>query len=83
MTQITQKGVNDRESQFNQRLGSLAYQKEMLLRQIKDIDHDIAAIEGALQANEASKKDILADIAVAQVKEKEAVEAAEKTAKKK
>lgn len=80
----TQDGLKARQVQYTQRLGSLAYERIKLQRQIKDIDHDIAALEGAIQADEATQKDVLTDIAIAQAQEKEIVEAAEqKGAKKK
>lgn len=70
---VTSKGLAERQAKYHQRLGSLAYERLNHTRQIEAIDRDMAAIEGAIQANNLTKSDVNTDIAVAQAKEKQTV----------
>ena len=56
--EIVTKGLADRQAQIETRLGTLAYNRLGLIRQVEEIDKGIAALEAMAQANDYAKKDL-------------------------
>jgi len=70
---IIAKGINQRRANIENNLGVLAYQRLALMREMEEIDKQIAAYEAMADENTQAKKDLETETVIAQAKaEKEA-----------
>lgn len=65
---VVQEENELRRGRLNTTLKDLVYRRLQLTREIEDLDRNIAAIEGALNENEATRRDISTEETIKQTK---------------
>jgi prefoldin subunit 5 len=65
---VVQEENELRRGRLNTTLKDLVYRRLQLTREIEDLDRNIVAIEGALNENEATRRDISTEEAIKQTK---------------
>ena len=69
--EIVTKGLADRQAQIETRLGTLAYNRLDLMRQVEEIDKAIAALETMAQVNDQVRKDLETEAVIEAAKDEE------------